>query len=56
MSPSLSVSDLKTFEDMFTFACPKFMSPVPPDYDILPENYNKVMTSLLTLRMTGQQL
>jgi translation initiation factor 3 subunit L len=36
--------DLKTFEEMFTFACPKFMSPIPPDYDSLPENYNKEPT------------
>ena len=34
--------DLKTFEEMFMFACPKFMSPIVPDYDSIPENYNKV--------------
>jgi translation initiation factor 3 subunit L len=40
----LQKGDLKTFEEMFMFACPKFMAPVPPDYDSLPENYNKEPT------------
>lgn len=39
---SLSKGEMKTFEEMFFFACPKFMSPIPPDYDSLPENCNKV--------------
>ena len=39
---SLQKGELKTFEEMFFFACPKFMSPIPPDYESLPENYNKV--------------
>ena len=38
----LQKGELKAFEDMFFFACPKFMSPIPPDYDSLPENYTKV--------------
>ena len=42
----LQKGELKTFEDMFSFACPKFMSPIPPDYDSLPENYNKVCLSV----------
>ncbi|XP_064406136.1 eukaryotic translation initiation factor 3 subunit L-like [Halichondria panicea] len=41
---SLSKGELKTFEEMFFFACPKFMSPIPPDYESLPENYNKQPT------------
>ena len=32
----------KVFEGMFAYAYPKFISPIPPDYDSLPENYNKV--------------
>ena len=45
MELCLFFRDLKMFEDMFMFACPKFISPVPPDYDSLPENYNKVQGS-----------
>ena len=38
----LQKGEKKMFEDMFAYACPKFISPIPPDYDSLPENYNKV--------------
>ena len=38
----LQKGEKKVFEDMFAYACPKFISPIPPDYDSLPENYNKV--------------
>ena len=38
----LQKGEKKVFEDMFGYACPKFISPIPPDYDSLPENYNKV--------------
>lgn len=55
----LQKGDLKVFEEMFSFACPKFMSPVPPDYDSLPENYNKEPTHYqcsLFLNEVEQQL
>ncbi len=35
--------DIKAYEEMFLYACPKFLSPIPPDYESLPENYNKVI-------------
>lgn len=40
-------SDLKTFEDLFLFSCPKFISPVAPDYESLPDNYDKVCSMLV---------
>ena len=42
----LQKGEKKVFEDMFAYACPKFISPIPPDYDSLPENYNKVCTCM----------
>lgn len=34
--------DLQEFEASFQFACPKFLSPVPPNYDVpLSQNYHK---------------
>ena len=44
----LQKGEKKVFEDMFAYACPKFISPIPPDYDSLPENYNKVGTDVDT--------
>ncbi|KAL5473116.1 hypothetical protein EMCRGX_G027562 [Ephydatia muelleri] len=41
----LQKGDLKTFEDLFLFSCPKFISPVPPDYESLPDNYDKEPTT-----------
>jgi hypothetical protein len=36
-------SDVAEFESSFQFACPKFLSPVPPTYDVaLAANYHKV--------------
>jgi len=32
--------DLSAFEELFAFACPKFISPAPPPYDNLPADYN----------------
>merc|ERR1740133_523059 len=32
--------DIGAYEDLFCFACPKFVSPAPPKYDDLPANYN----------------
>ena len=37
----LQSRDVKAYEEMFLYACPKFLSPIPPDYESLPENYNK---------------
>lgn len=31
------------FEQSFSFACPKFLSPVPPNYDTIMMNFHKVM-------------
>jgi len=36
----LQRSDLQEFENSFCFACPKFLSPVPPDYDSPPIDYH----------------
>lgn len=33
--------DLQEFENSFSFACPKFLSPVPPSCDATPANYQK---------------
>jgi translation initiation factor 3 subunit L len=30
------------FETSFSFACPKFLSPVPPNYDAAPVNFHKI--------------
>ncbi|PVD37619.1 hypothetical protein C0Q70_00215 [Pomacea canaliculata] len=34
-------SDLQEFETCFSFACPKFLSPVPPNYDALADSFPK---------------
>jgi len=40
-------SDLQEFETSFQFACPKFLSPVPPNYDVpLSQDYHKVIINL----------
>lgn len=33
--------DMQEFEHSFSFACPKFLSPVPPNYDSMNQNYHK---------------
>uniref|UniRef100_A0A4W5Q0T6 Eukaryotic translation initiation factor 3 subunit L n=1 Tax=Hucho hucho TaxID=62062 RepID=A0A4W5Q0T6_9TELE len=33
--------DLQVFEELFSFACPKFLSPVVPNYDNVLPNYHK---------------
>ena len=40
----LQKGEKKVFEDMFVYACPKLISPIPPDYDSLPENYIRYTT------------
>ena len=37
----LPIRDTKEFESSFQFACPKFLSPVPPNYDAPQTNYHK---------------
>lgn len=37
----LQKAELPEFENSFAFACPKFLSPVPPNYDSLPQNFHK---------------
>lgn len=37
----LHVRDLQVFEELFSFACPKFLSPVVPNYDNVHPNYHK---------------
>lgn len=34
--------DVQTFEEAFSYACPKFISPVPPNFDAPPANFNRV--------------
>lgn len=33
--------DLPVFEELFSFACPKFLSPVVPNYDNVHPDYHK---------------
>lgn len=33
--------ELQEFENSYSFACPKFLSPVPPAYEAPPANYQK---------------
>uniref|UniRef100_H2ZZ48 Eukaryotic translation initiation factor 3 subunit L n=1 Tax=Latimeria chalumnae TaxID=7897 RepID=H2ZZ48_LATCH len=33
--------DLQVYEELFSFACPKFLSPVVPNYDNVHPNYHK---------------
>lgn len=35
-------SDLTLLEEMFSFACPKFVTPSPPNYDAVPGKYHRV--------------
>lgn len=34
--------EMSEFENSFSYACPKFLSPVPPNYDAPPANFHKV--------------
>ena len=42
--PFSSNRNLQTFEESFSYACPKFISPVPPNFDAPPANFNRVRT------------
>jgi len=48
--------DLGAYEDLFCFACPKFVSPAPPRYDDLPANYNAQEAYRLQLRLFLQEV
>lgn len=41
--------DVQEFEQSYQFACPKFLSPVPPNYDTTTATFNKVWVALFTL-------
>lgn len=43
--------DLGAYEELFAFACPKFVSPSPPPYDSLPPDYNPQEAYRLQLRL-----
>jgi len=43
--------DLSAYEELFSFACPKFVSPSPPNYDDLPATYNPQEAYRLQLRL-----
>ena len=46
-----NIVDLAAFEELFSFACPKFISPAAPSYDALPANYNPQEAYRLQLRL-----
>ena len=48
--------DMTAYEDLFSFACPKFVSPAPPKYDDLPANYNAQEAYRLQLRLFLQEV
>ena len=48
--------DIGAYEDLFCFACPKFVSPAPPKYDDLPANYNAQEAYKLQLRLFLQEV
>jgi len=48
--------DMGAYEDLFSFACPKFISPAPPKYDDLPANYNAQEAYKLQLRLFLQEV
>merc|ERR1712216_254767 len=43
--------DIGAYEELFSFACPKFVSPAPPNYDDLPADYNPQEAYRLQLRL-----
>ena len=43
--------DMSAYEELFAFACPKFISPAPPPYDDLPATYNPQEAYRLQLRL-----
>ena len=47
--------EVQTFEEAFSYACPKFISPVPPNFDAPPANFNRV-NELLFVRTQNSKL
>jgi len=43
--------DMGAYEELFAFACPKFIAPAPPSYDSLPATYNPQEVYRLQLRL-----
>lgn len=43
--------DVGAYEELFSFACPKFVSPAPPAYEDLPAAYNPQEAYRLQLRL-----
>ena len=41
-SVTLFHRDMQMFEESFSYSCPKFISPVPPNFDAPPANFNRV--------------
>jgi len=48
--------DTSAYEELFSFACPKFVSPSPPNYDDLPPNYNPQEAYRLQLKLFLQEV
>jgi len=48
--------DLQVYEELFSFACPKFITPAPPNYDNLPANYNPQEAYRLQLRLFSAEV
>jgi len=43
--------DISAYEELFAFACPKFVSPAPPNYTDLPLNYSHQEAYRLQLKL-----
>ena len=43
--------DIGAYEELFAFACPKFIAPAPPPYHSLPATYNPQEAYRLQLRL-----
>jgi len=48
--------DMSVYEELFSFACPKFISPAPPNYDNLPANYQPQEAYRLQLKLFLQEI
>lgn len=48
--------DASAFEELFSFSCPKFVSPSSPDYDNLPASYNPQEAYRLQLKLFQQEV
>eukprot|EP00245_Coleochaete_scutata_P009099 TRINITY_DN292_c0_g2_i1.p1 TRINITY_DN292_c0_g2~~TRINITY_DN292_c0_g2_i1.p1 ORF type:complete len:533 (-),score=111.36 TRINITY_DN292_c0_g2_i1:296-1894(-) len=52
--------DEATFDELFSYACPKFITPAPPDFDLAPVNYNqeayRLQLRMFLMELRQQQL